>query len=57
VIDGRRGMPETDPFIVYGNQQLARITEHDSKAIWSDRFERRQFPDAVAARGSRGARP
>ena len=36
-------MPETDGFRVYALAQMARIQEHESKVLWTDRFERRRL--------------
>ena len=39
--DNRRAQPETDPHRRYATAQIARITDHLEKVVWSDRFERR----------------
>ena len=37
--DARRDRPETDPHRVWATEQIARIEDHASKDVWTDRFE------------------
>jgi tetratricopeptide (TPR) repeat protein len=39
--DNRRAEPETDPYRVHARAEIARISDHLEKVVWSDRFERR----------------
>ncbi len=39
--DSRRALPDDDPLKRYAHHQVERITDHASKVIWTDRFERR----------------
>lgn len=41
VEDGRRGFGDGDALAAYAKAQIARVSDHASKVIWSDRFERR----------------
>jgi tetratricopeptide (TPR) repeat protein len=41
VEDSRRSFGDDDPLRLYARRQIARISDHASKVIWSDRFERR----------------
>ena len=40
-VDRRRNEGPEDPFVMYAEEQSARIVDHDSKELWTDRFERR----------------
>ncbi|MEZ5976489.1 MAG: tetratricopeptide repeat protein [Planctomycetota bacterium] len=40
-IERRRAMGAEDPYVMYAEAQSARIRDHDSKELWTDRFERR----------------
>ena len=37
----RRNEGEDDPYVLYAEEQSNRIRDHDSKELWTDRFERR----------------
>ncbi|MCP3916714.1 MAG: tetratricopeptide repeat protein [bacterium] len=39
--ESRRNQPEGDAHRGYAEQQIERITDHESKEVWTDRFERR----------------
>jgi tetratricopeptide (TPR) repeat protein len=41
--DRRRALPEDDPYRVYAQAQIERIRDHESKEVWTDRFERREL--------------
>jgi tetratricopeptide (TPR) repeat protein len=41
VEDSRRGAPEDDLLRAYARRQIERVSDHASKVIWADRFERR----------------
>jgi tetratricopeptide (TPR) repeat protein len=41
--DQRRAEPETDPWRVFAREQMERITEHEKKEAWTDRFERKRL--------------
>ncbi|MCE9593071.1 MAG: tetratricopeptide repeat protein [Planctomycetes bacterium] len=43
VEDGRRSAPEDDPLRIYARRQISRISDHATKVIWTDRFERRML--------------
>lgn len=38
--DSRRNEPEDDPYRAYAAAQNERITRHEEKEVWSDRFDR-----------------
>ncbi len=40
-VDRRRNAGPEDPYVAYAEAQSARIVDHDSKELWTDRFERR----------------
>jgi tetratricopeptide (TPR) repeat protein len=46
--DVRRSLPETDPYRVFAQAQMARIGDHETKVIWSDRFERNKLGNGWA---------
>jgi hypothetical protein len=41
--DVRRGLGEKDAFSVYADDEIKRLQEHESKKLWTDRFERRRL--------------
>jgi hypothetical protein len=41
--DRRRALPESDPYRTFAREQIKRLQEHESKQVWSDRFERREL--------------
>lgn len=41
--DALRTAPATDPMKVWATAQIARITDHQEKEAWSDRFERKKL--------------
>lgn len=41
--DRRRALPESDPYRAFSKQQIERLRDHESKQVWSDRFERREL--------------
>ncbi len=52
--DRRRTMPESDPYRRYAQAQIARIRDHESKEVWSDRFERRELRNDWSSEESAG---
>ncbi|HPF13694.1 MAG TPA: tetratricopeptide repeat protein, partial [Planctomycetota bacterium] len=40
-VEKRRNLGAEDPYVRYAEEQSARIVDHDSKEVWTDRFERR----------------
>jgi Tfp pilus assembly protein PilF len=41
--DRRRALPESDPYRTFAREQIKRLQDHESKQVWSDRFERREL--------------
>jgi tetratricopeptide (TPR) repeat protein len=41
--DRRRALPESDPYRTFARDQIKRLQDHESKQVWSDRFERREL--------------
>lgn len=41
--DLRNARGEEDPFLLFADAQMQRIQDHESKVLWSDRFERRRL--------------
>jgi len=52
--DRRRALPEDDPYRVFARAQIQRIRDHESKEVWTDRFERRELRNDWIAEESAG---
>ena len=46
VDDSRRQLAEGDPHRAYARAQIKRISDHEEKVVWTDRFEREQLKNA-----------
>ncbi len=52
--DARRAHPEDDPWRVWARRQIARVTDHAEKVVWSDRFERNALQNGWLVQESHG---
>jgi tetratricopeptide (TPR) repeat protein len=52
--DSRRSEPESDPWRVWARAQIARITDHLEKVVWSDHFERSSLQNGWSVQESNG---
>ena len=43
IVDAMRGQPDETPMKAWANAQIERITDHQQKEAWSDRFERKKL--------------
>jgi len=54
--DRRRSLPAEDPYRAFAQAQIARIQDHESEELWSDRFERRQLKNGWEVEEAAGPR-
>lgn len=40
LVEMRRAKPDDDEYTVYAERQIARIDDHESKEVWTERFDR-----------------